>query len=169
MLHAGGCFRSLGGLGVAQERARGQAEASPDVGGATRTLSVLTRRPSTRGHRRRPKAAAQRNFWLEGVESGQKSLPVRRHHVGSGAAARCCYKQAFAHGLGRKESAMMKKSEGDRSLRFRRHDRFFGKSISGKFGERFLATREFWYHAVPKHFGLIELRLVVLGPNDNGR
>ena len=81
LLHAGGCFRSPGDLGIAQERPRGQAEASPGVGDATRTLSVLTRRPSTRGHRRRPKAAAQRNFWLEGVESGQKSLPVRRHHV----------------------------------------------------------------------------------------
>ena len=50
---------------------------------------------------------------------------------------------------------MMKKSEGDRSLRFRRHGRFFGKTFWGKLGERFLATRECWY--LREHFGLIEL------------
>ena len=52
---------------------------------------------------------------------------------------------------------MMKKSEGDRSLRFRRHGRFFGKTCLGKFGERFLATREFWY--LREHFGLVELSI----------
>ena len=52
---------------------------------------------------------------------------------------------------------MMKKSEGDRSLRFRRHGRFFGKTCLGKFGERFLATREFWY--LREHFRLVELSI----------
>ena len=52
---------------------------------------------------------------------------------------------------------MMKKSEGDRSLRFRRHGRFFGKTFWGKLGERFLTSRECWYRR--EHFRLVELSI----------